>query len=227
MPRTVSRTLKPSRSARPEPAAARRSTSVTSGKKAAARTRKPGPASQPAAGINSDAVERATGKGWDAWFDILDRSGALTLDHKEIATRLHTEHGLSGWWSQMVTVGYEQARLGRQKHERPDGFQVSASRTIQAPLPALYVAWSDPRQRSKWLAKAETKFHIRTATEDKSMRITWIDGRTHVDAHFYAKNPGKSRITVQHRKLPTAEQAVQAKAAWADRLDRLKAVLER
>jgi len=37
------------------------------------------------AGVGSEAVERATGKGWDEWLRVLDRAGAKTMTHKEIA----------------------------------------------------------------------------------------------------------------------------------------------
>ena len=32
--------------------------------------------------IRSEAVARATGKGWEAWFTMLDTAGAQHWDHK-------------------------------------------------------------------------------------------------------------------------------------------------
>ena len=40
----------------------------------------------------------------------------------------------------MVTVGYEQARGLRKKHQRPEGFQVSASRTVAVPIAVAFAA---------------------------------------------------------------------------------------
>ena len=34
--------------------------------------------------INSEAVQKRTGKSWDEWFAILDGAGAKTMTHQEI-----------------------------------------------------------------------------------------------------------------------------------------------
>lgn len=182
-------------------------------------------AAQKAGGIGSAAVAKATGKSWDEWFALLERASAPKMEHQEIATLLYEKHDLSGWWAQMVTVGYEQERLGRRKHEKPGGFEVSVSKTINTPLGKLYQAWSDMRARKRWLP--ESNFEVREATPHKSMRITWVDGKTHVDANFYAKGDDKSQVAVQHRKLESPASAEEAKRLWADRLAALKDLLER
>lgn len=177
-----------------------------------------------AGGISSQAVEKATGKSWDQWFKLIDRAGGRTMEHKAIAKLVHEKHGLSGWWSQMVTVGYEQACLGREKHAKQDGYAVSVSRTIDVPLSRLYRAWSDKRLRRRWLPEGD--FEIRRATKEKSLRITWIDGVTHVDVNFYGKGNGKSQVTVQHKKLADRKSVDKVKRLWSDRLDALKQVLK-
>ncbi len=61
--------------------------------------------------ISDAAVRKATGKGWDEWFALLDSEGAEALPHKQIARLLHDRGYIaSSWWCQMVTVGYERAR---------------------------------------------------------------------------------------------------------------------
>jgi len=60
--------------------------------------------------ISDAAVQSKTGRVWSEWFAQLDKEGAARLAHREIAAALRDRHGLSGWWSQMVTVAYEQAR---------------------------------------------------------------------------------------------------------------------
>ena len=42
------------------------------------------------------------------------------MPHKQIAEYLYEKHGLSGWWSQVVTVVYEQERGLREKHQKSD-----------------------------------------------------------------------------------------------------------
>ena len=65
------------------------------------------------AGVSNDAVLNATGKDWGSWFVVLDGINAVKKSHGVIAMYLHKEEGLSGWWSQMVTVGYVQSRSRR------------------------------------------------------------------------------------------------------------------
>ncbi|MGE0480733.1 MAG: hypothetical protein AB7Q17_09700 [Phycisphaerae bacterium] len=175
-------------------------------------------------GIGDAAVRKATGKGWDDWLKVLDRAGGAKMEHPAIARLLHEKHGVGDWWSQMVTVGYEQARGRRQKHEKPDGFSVSASKTIGAPLPTLYRAWEDLQTRGRWLA--DPAFTVRTATTNKSMRITWVDGRTSVDVNLYAKGPDRGQVTVQHERLPDAAAGERMKAYWVEQLAALQALLE-
>lgn len=175
-------------------------------------------------GIGDEAVRAKTGKTWSQWFALLDRAGAAKMPHKEIATHLYERHGCPGWWAQMVTVGYERARGLRAKHETATGYAVSVSKTIGAPLGGLYRAWAVERTRRRWLP--ETGITIRKATPNKSMRITWIDGKTSLDVYFYGKGARRSQINVQHRKLSDAKQVAPMKAHWGERLERLKGMLE-
>lgn len=178
-----------------------------------------------ATGIRDESVREKTGKGWQQWFAILDEAGAASKPHKEIAAWLHDNHAISGWWSQMVTVAYERERGLREVHQKCEGdFEVSVSRTMGVELATLYQAWSQARQRKRWLGDPD--FEVRKATRDKSMRITWVDGTTHVDVHFYGKGDTKSQVTVQHRKLMAASDVDVKRAYWAEQLGRLKALLQ-
>jgi hypothetical protein len=178
-----------------------------------------------AGGISDAAVRKATGKGWAQWFALLDRAGARELDHKGIVALLHSRHLPSGWWTQMVTVAYEQARGLRQKHETPGGFQVGSSRTVAVPVAQLYGAFAVPAARRTWLGK-DAGLTVRKATRNKSLRITWVDGRSHVDANFYAKGAGKSTVALEHGKLRNAGEARRMKTYWGRALARLKSGLE-
>jgi hypothetical protein len=174
------------------------------------------------AGISSEAVRAKTGKGWAEWFAILDKSGAAKWTHKEIAKHLH-ELGCGDWWSQMVTVGYEQARGLRVKHQVADGFSASGSKTIATPITKLFAAWTDAKSRAKWLPKGE--FTIRKRTVNRSLRLTWGDG-SHVDVMFYAKASEKSQVTIEQRKLSGVKDVERVKKFWGAALSRLKDMLE-
>ncbi len=176
------------------------------------------------AGVGDEAVERATGRAWDDWLKVLDRAGAKAMLHKDIALLLSRKFRIPGWWSQMVTVGYEQARGLRVVNQQPDGFAANASRTISADLDRLYAAWNEPRQRARWLPEAPIE--VRRASDGRSMRITWTANDSRVDVGFFAAGKGKSRVQVGHARLASAAAVKRQKAYWADALLRLKAYLE-
>src|SRR5438045_2272828 len=164
-------------------------------------------------GIGSDAALAKTGKTWPQWFKILDAEGAKKLDHRGIVAVLAERHGVGPWWQQMLAVGYEQARGLRAKHERPDGFQISASKTIAAPAAELFTAWTDDKRRRRWLPDA--KLTIRKATSPKSIRITWKDS-TNFEVMLYPKAGGRTLITVQQSRLPSAAAGERMKKFWRD-----------
>ncbi len=160
--------------------------------------------------ISDEAVKDKTGKSWKEWFSVLDRLGAAKMKHSGIAALLYDELGCPGWWNQMVANQYEQARGLRKKHEMPDGYQVGASKTYNAPISALYRSFSDGRARSGWLEG--DRMEITTKRRDRSIRARW--GKTRVDANFYPKGPGKSMVSLGHNKLKDAREANRMKAFW-------------
>jgi len=176
-----------------------------------------------AAGVSDAAVRAATGKGWDEWFAILDAFDVGNNSHKAAAIHLSEVHACPDWWSQMVTVGYEQERGLRKKHETPQGYQMGVSRTFPVPVVDLYGAWSDEQIRARWLPEP---IAIRKATLDKSMRITWPD-RISLSVNFWVKADTKSQVQVIHEKLPDEAAVATLKPYWREALTRLARVLER
>lgn len=173
--------------------------------------------------MSDTAVKAKTGKAWAEWFKVLDAAGARKMTHQEIVAVLSKKHGVGPWWQQMVAVTYEQARGLRLKHEKPEGFEISVSRTIEAPVGKAFKAWADEKIRKQWLS---ANFTIRKATANKSLRISWEDGKTIVAVAFYPKGTGKCQVVAQHNKLPNANAAAKMKTFWAQALDRLKEILE-
>jgi hypothetical protein len=173
--------------------------------------------------ISDEAVTEKTGRTWGAWFTLLDEAGAAEMSHPEIARYLQEKEGIDGWWSQSVTVEYEKARGRRAEHEKAGGFEVSAGKTVGVPIEVLFEAWNDAEQRAQWLARDEVDFH--RATPHKSMRGTW-NGESRLDVGFYPKGEGKSQVTLQHGKLPDAEEAERMKAFWRAKVEELKTWLE-
>ncbi|OGC86173.1 MAG: hypothetical protein A2142_02430 [candidate division Zixibacteria bacterium RBG_16_48_11] len=176
------------------------------------------------AGISDEAVKKKTGRTWNQWIAILDKAGAKQMNHTRMAAYLYKQQKLPGWWAQMVTVGYEQARGLREKHQRPEGYSVSASRVVNVPLSTLYHSWAEAKQRDKWLKVK--RIEVRKATANKSIRITWSDKKSSLEVNFYDKGKSKTQVVVQHSKLKDAKAAEKMKGYWAKKLDGLKAFLE-
>jgi hypothetical protein len=174
--------------------------------------------------MSDDAVRAKTGKTWKEWFSVLDKAGAQKMAHRDIAELLYSKHGVPPWWGQTVTVTYEQAKGLRDKHERPEGYQISVSRTLAAPLTTVYRSFAHEKTRMNWLG--EDGLVVRKATANKSMRVTWNDGKTGLEINFYSKDPKKSQVVVQHNKLANATTAERMKKYWSRALDRLKAQIE-
>ncbi len=174
--------------------------------------------------IGDGAVSRKTGKNWAEWFRLLDAVGARAMDHKGVVAALGKHRRLGGWWQQMIAVAYEQARGKRRTHEKPEGFSVSSSKTVDVPVARLYAAWANERARRRWLAG--DRAFIRKATPHKSLRIAWDGGATRVDVNLYAKGAGKSQVTAQHERLPNASAARRMQAYWKKNLEKLKVILE-
>ena len=175
--------------------------------------------------MSDEAVKAKTEKTWKQWFTILDKAGAKKMSHQEIVKYLNTEQGIGPWWQQMITVTYEQARGLRKQHERPDGYQISVSRTVNVPIEKLYTAFVNDKARNAWLA--EDGLAVRKATANKSMRVTWNDVKTSLEINFYPKGGEKSQVVVQHSKLPNAKASATMKAYWGKALDRLRNSLEK
>jgi uncharacterized protein YndB with AHSA1/START domain len=174
--------------------------------------------------MSDDAVQSRTGKNWSQWFAILDKAGAKKMSHQEIVKLLNSKYAVGPWWQQMVTVTYEQARGLRQKHEKPSGYEISVSRTVNAPLASVYKKVANEKSRSLWLS--EDGVTIKKGTPNKSLRMTWKDGKTSLQISFLGKGDGKSQVVVQHSKLPDAKAAAKMKTYWGKALDRLREVVE-
>jgi uncharacterized protein YndB with AHSA1/START domain len=175
--------------------------------------------------MSDEAVKAKTAKTWKQWFAILDKAGAKKMTHQEIVKYISAEHGVGPWWQQMVTVTYEQARGLRDVHQKPGGYQISVSRTINVPIGMLYNAFANDKARNAWLA--EDGVTVRKATANKSMRVTWNDVKTSLEINFYPKGDDKSQVVVQHSKLPNAKASSTMKTYWGKALDRLRASLEK
>ena len=174
--------------------------------------------------ISDEAVLKSTGKIWKEWFVILNKAGAKNMTHKEIARWLKKNYIISGWWLQMVTVQYEKDVKGRKKHEKPDGYQISKSKTFSHSVSRVFSAINSLTNRNQWLKNPD--FKITTVNKNKSIRGKSIDGKTLIEFQFYPKDKNKTQLVVQQSKLPSAKEAEKMKKYWSKNLSNLKSFLE-
>jgi hypothetical protein len=170
--------------------------------------------------ISDESVFKATGKVWKEWFSILNKAGAKKMEHKEIAKYLSVKQNVPDWWSQMVTVQYEQEIKGRVKHETTSGFQISKSRTLPFSATKIFNAFNSPSQRKNWLK--DYNFKITTSTKNKSIRGKWVDGLTNIEFQFYQKDKSKTQLVIQHNKIKNSTEAENMKKYWEKSLNVLE-----
>jgi hypothetical protein len=174
---------------------------------------------------SNEAVERATGRGYEEWFGLLDEWGAGERKHGEIASWLMEEQSVDGWWAQTVTVEFERARGLRPPGGGRDRlFSASASKTVGVPVERIFEAFMDPDLRGRWLPGAELR--QRTSQPGRAARFDWEGGETRLIVGFTAKGEVKSEVALIHERLPDAEAAEEARAYWRERMVALKVLLE-
>ncbi|MEK7348244.1 MAG: SRPBCC domain-containing protein [Candidatus Eisenbacteria bacterium] len=195
--------------------------------------------------ISDEAVETRTGKSWSRWFRVLDRWGAAGKGHKATAAWLHETHELSPWWAQTVTVRHERERGLRDKHEKPTGYEISASRLVAAAAARAFDALSKPADLSHWFTRGARanlevggsysngdgdRGRFLAVARPRRLRMTWENEKhapgTIVEFTIAASGGGKSRIAVTHSRLATRRDAEKMKEAWSWALDSLRSYLE-
>ena len=184
----------------------------------------PKAAEGPTLTLSEEAITRRTGRGWEEWFDVIDASPVADAPHSEIAEWLMEEREVPGWDAQSITVSYERARRGRAIGERADGFEISATKTVNVPVGRLFDAVVDESLRAAWLPGG--RLSERTATKPRSARYDWEDGATRVAFGFEAKGEEKSVVALAHQRLADGGEADRMKAFWRERLAELKSKLE-
>jgi hypothetical protein len=175
--------------------------------------------------LSDESVKKATGCDWTKWVFVLDKAGGKEMSHPELVAHIREKYKTPGWWTQMVAVGYERIRgLRAQGQQRSGEWTITKSKTVAVPLAKLYAAFSNARQRAKWLPGVTLT--IKTSTVNKSMRVRWEDGSP-VDIGFFARGEAKSQVALEHRKLASKADADRIRAFWSERLDALATMLKK
>ena len=190
-------------------------------------------------GSLSDArCRQHTGHGLDHWFAVLDRFGAVEKGHTASARHLHETHGVSGWYSQGITVVYERARGLRAVNQRGDGaFEVSVSKVVSGNTSDVINVMTDPRLRRRWLEDADPELAAAliasVAPGSKGVvlradglgrhRYKW--GDTVVQIYLVPKAGGKVSVVTTNSRLAGTAMVEERRAQWRAALNALASAL--
>jgi len=169
--------------------------------------------------VPDDNVAAATGKSWNTWRTILDDWGAAKVDHPAIAKHLAEQHGLDGWWSQAVTIGYERITGRRLPNQMSDGtFTAIKNRTMDGSATELRALLDDDQARQDLFggrpAEALSRAGVKTprfAVGPGIAKISIVD-----------KGDNRMTVGVQHTKLPAAGDVEEWKFFWTEWLDAIE-----
>ena len=197
---------------------------------------------QTVGGISADAVAKATGRGWDEWLDFLDALGAQQMTHKQIVGLVAADGGLSnGWWQQMVTVGYEQARGLRKVGQTADaGYQIGVQKTLSIPQDLAWELLVVGPGRDVWLGETQplhlrkgaeyvtsngVSGEIRSVAPGQRLRLTWshpdLAKPSTLQVMFIASGE-KTSVRFHQEKLSSQDEREQMRRHWREVLGKLE-----
>jgi len=179
----------------------------------------------PSLHVGDEAVKTKTGKTWHQWFDLLSSGSTRNMDHQEIVAFLRKQYGLGDWWCQMITNAFEQHAGRREQHQRPEGYEISVTKTFPVGVRVLFEHWFSAKERNRWLQGS--MFKVTASTQNRSLRAEWADAESTLRADFSSKGTDKSQVVVQHMRLKSLEEAEKMQTFWKECLARLDEVLNK
>jgi hypothetical protein len=182
--------------------------------------------------IKTESVHKGTGKSWNQWIALLEKSGARSWTHQEIVAHLVKKYHLSPWWRQLVATSYE-IQIGRriQGQNQKGLYSTVATKTFPLSQKKMWnflssdagiAIWLKPM--SPFLLALNEQFEIeggifgevRTFKKFQRARLTWQDNegptKTIVQLSVLDRGKEKCMVVFQHEKLPSlAEKAAMLK----------------
>lgn len=196
--------------------------------------------------VSSASVEKATGRTWDEWIEILDKRGATMLTHKEIVAFLTKRYRLNKWWQQQVSTGYE-IHIGRKLPGRNAKglYSMTATKTFPINQKAMWELLTSPEGTRLWLKPMSEMVYlpkspyeveggifgeVRTLKAPMRMRLTWQDSdweKPTVLQIYVIPRPGeKCLLALQQDGLTTAQLKEQMRGHWHDAMNALLAHIQ-
>ncbi len=170
-------------------------------------------ASKPA---NIKALQTGTGKSWEYWLEFLESIGAGNLPHDQIALKVN-EHGANAWWSQGITVAYEQYIGRRLPGQTCDGdFQVTVSKTIAGDMDEALTRWVKSTEGITEFDGAKIiREPVISQTEKWRYWRCGLDDKSTISVNIQNKPGGeKSILAINHDKIQISEDVDKWRAFW-------------
>lgn len=173
-----------------------------------------------------ETIETATGIAWEQWVRLIDSWGGRELSHTDIAGKVYKElEGKvesAGWWSQGVTVAYEQHIGRRVPGQRIDGsFEFSISKTFDASKEATFDTVVD---KMEGVSDFRGVALSNTRTSITPVRSYWkcdlADG-TKLTYAVEERSEGKATLVVTHAQLPDETSRDMWRDYWKDFITRI------
>ncbi|WP_310735591.1 SRPBCC domain-containing protein [Cohnella herbarum] len=171
--------------------------------------------------IFKQEVAKATGRSWEQWISILDRSVDPLGSHEQIRNHILEEHGVTEEWSEWISVLYEQL-LGRIPvgATKDAGVQIGVRRTLAITKEQAWNFLLSPAGLSLWIGDVPPlKLQIGQEYESKEgvsgkitavvpyhkLRMTWKrpewDNPSRLQLYFLSTKSGKTTLAVHQEML--------------------------
>lgn len=177
---------------------------------------------------NIEAIERATGRTWEYWLEVMDRIGARDMGHKDLAIKVQAELeddlDNPGWWAQSVTVAYEQHVGRRAPGQAQDGtFQTSVSKSTPLGMEELMDRWiAFAAQDDEVLALISGEPRVSATTKRSNWRVKGSDG-SGIQITSEPRKTGTASVIATLSGMQTFELSQEARATWTGIMERFVA----
>ncbi|MBO6718198.1 MAG: hypothetical protein JJ913_09615 [Rhizobiaceae bacterium] len=170
---------------------------------------------------DTDTIASGTARSWDEWLEFLTGIGAEKLSHTEIARKVKATGDANGWWSQAITVAFEQHIGRRDPGQRADGsYEVSVTRSLPGERDDIYTqvcGLLDAMPDFDGIA-GESRTSV---TPKRSYWRASLEDGTAIVLSVEDKGDGKVLVALAHQKLADADEIARWRAFWKDVLAKL------
>ena len=196
--------------------------------------------------VSDASCRNETGKTLKQWFAAMEKHPDNPLSRRDAINWLYAEMNKNIWWPTTVWVEYERSKgVVNKKDGLGEGYNICVTKTINAPVSAIYELWTKNDLLKKWWGNrtratvkndgtfddgdGHTGTYLRVR-DDKDLRFNWLSSPeshvTQVDVSFADKGKGKTGITLNHQRIQSRDEADGLRRAWSIAFEQLKKLAE-